>query len=97
MINFRVPYGICEIGNEGKLVSLTEKPEYSYLVSTGMYVLRESTLKLIPENMFFNMTDLIEKVRESDGSVGVYPISEKSWQDTGEWKEYKETVERLSL
>jgi len=97
MINHRVPYGICEIENEGKLVSLKEKPEYSYLVSTGMYVLRGSVLKYIPNNKHFNMTDLIDKVRNNDGTIGVYPISEKSWLDTGEWKEYKKTVEQLSL
>jgi dTDP-glucose pyrophosphorylase len=97
MINHRVPYGICEIENEGKLVSLTEKPEYSYLVSTGMYVLRGVALEYIPHNEHFNMTDLIDKIRKNDGAIGVYPISEKSWLDTGEWKEYKKTVEQLSL
>ena len=97
MINHRVPYGICEIENEGKLISLKEKPEYSYLVSTGMYVVRDTALKQIPHEKHFNMTDLINKVRETGGIIGVYPISEKSWLDTGEWKEYKKTVEQLSL
>lgn len=97
MINYRVPYGICEIENEGKLVSLIEKPEYSYLVSTGMYVIRGTALKHIPNNEYFNMTDLIDKVRKNNGSIGVYPISEKSWLDTGEWKEYKKTVEQLNI
>ena len=97
LINYKIPYGICEIAKEGKLVNLTEKPEYSYLVSTGMYVLRNTALKLIPENQRFNMPDLIEKVRNTGGDVGVYPISEKSWLDTGEWHEYKKTVEQLSL
>jgi len=96
MINYKVPYGICEIEGEGKLVNLVEKPEYSYLVSTGMYVLRQSALALIPDDTHFNMTDLIDKVRAGGGSVGVYPISEKSWLDTGEWQEYKKTVEQLS-
>ena len=97
MINYRIPYGICEIANEGKLVNLKEKPEYSYLVSTGMYLLRDTVLKLIPHNEHFNMTDLIARVKEHGGNVGVYPISEKSWLDTGEWKEYKKTVQQLSL
>ena len=97
LINYKIPYGICEIAKEGKLVNLKEKPEYSYLVSTGMYVLRNTALKLIPDNERFNMPDLIEKVRNSGGDVGVYPISEKSWLDTGEWHEYKKTVEQLSL
>jgi len=96
MINYRIPYGICEIENEGKLVSLTEKPEYSYLVSTGMYVIRQTALKLIPKNEHFNMTDLIDKIKNVNGTIGVYPISEKSWLDTGDWHEYKKAVEQLS-
>lgn len=97
MITYKVPYGICEIANEGKLVNLKEKPEYSYLVSTGMYVIRNTALARIPHDEFFNMTDLITSVRDNGGSVGVYPISEKSWMDTGEWHEYKKTVEQLSI
>lgn len=97
MINYRVPYGICEIENAGKLVSLTEKPEYSYLVSTGMYVIRNTALAMIPNDEFFNMTDLISKIRSAGAAVGVYPISERSWMDTGEWHEYKKTVEQLTV
>jgi len=26
MINYKIPYGICEIEGEGKLVNLVEKP-----------------------------------------------------------------------
>lgn len=97
MINQRLPYGICEIEAEGKLVSLQEKPEYSYLVSTGMYLITRSAISLVPKNEFFNMTDLIKKVRIDGGKIGVYPISEKSWMDTGEWKEYKNTINQLSV
>ncbi len=97
MINYQIPYGICEIKDEGQLVNLVEKPEYSYLVSTGMYIIRNSALALVPNNQFYNMTDLIHKVKKENGNVGVYPISEKSWLDTGEWKEYKQTVEQLNL
>lgn len=97
MISYCVPYGICEIEDKGKLISLKEKPEYSYLVSTGMYLLRDTALKLIPNNKHFDMTDLIDKVRNNNGSIGVYPISEKSWLDTGEWKEYKKTLKQLIL
>ena len=97
MINYSIPYGVCEIENEGKLVSLKEKPEHSYLVSTGMYVLRKTALKLIPRNKYFDVTELIARVRNSGGKIGVYPISEKSWLDTGDWQEYKKTVNQLTL
>jgi hypothetical protein len=38
----------------------------------------------------------MERVKQEGGSVGVFPISEKSWDDTGEWDEYIKTVKRLS-
>ena len=93
--NYNIPYGVCEIENGGTLKCITEKPEYSFLVNTGLYVLKPETLELIPENEFFHITQLIEKVKETGGKVGVYPISDKSWIDTGEWAEYKKALEIL--
>lgn len=96
MMNYKIPYGICEIDKGGKLIELREKPEYNYLISTGMYILNKSVLDLIPINELFHITDLIEKVKHRKGLVGVFPISEKSWDDTGEWDEYHKTVKRLT-
>ena len=97
MINYRIPYGICDIEKEGKLISIAEKPEFSYLVSTGMYLIRKSALDFLPKNKPYDITNLIEDVKNNKGSVGVYPISEKSWLDTGQWHEYKETLNQLTL
>jgi dTDP-glucose pyrophosphorylase len=43
------------------------------------------------------MTDFIKDVKKSGGKVGVYPISEKSWVDIGQWEEYREAIKRLSI
>ncbi len=96
MINYKIPYGICQIEKEGKLVSIKEKPEHPYLVSTGMYIVKNNAIDVIPLGELYNMTDLISKVIKEGGSVGVYPIGNNSWMDTGEWKEYKKTVSILS-
>lgn len=90
--NYHIPYGICEIANGGELVRIREKPEYNFLVNTGMYVLRADVLRLIPKDTFFHMTDLIDKVQASDGRVAVYPVSDKAWLDTGEWAEYRKAL-----
>jgi dTDP-glucose pyrophosphorylase len=95
--NYNIPYGICKIKNGGTLTSIREKPEYSFLVNTGMYVLNPGSLKSIPEGECFHMTQLIEAVKSSGGRVGVFPISEDSWFDTGEWAEYKKALEKFSL
>lgn len=97
MKNYHIPYGICEIENGGILTRITEKPEYNFLVNTGMYVVRPETLSLIPDNEIFHMTQLIEKVKGRGGKIGVFPISENSWLDTGEWTEYKKALQHLKL
>ena len=95
--HYVIPYGICEIENGGILTKMNEKPEYSFLVNTGMYIVESDTLSLIPPNESFHMTHLIEKVQEHGGKVGVFPISEKSWVDVGEWQEYKKAIESFRL
>jgi len=60
-----------------------------------MYVVRRDRLCLIPEQTCCDMTDFIEQIQKSGGRVGVFPISENAWIDTGEWTEYRKAVEAL--
>ncbi|MFA6402597.1 MAG: nucleotidyltransferase family protein [Salinivirgaceae bacterium] len=96
MQNFVVPYGVCEISSGGILDRIIEKPEFNYLVNTGMYVINPEVLDLIPDDTFYHITHLIEDVIKRDMRVGVYPVSEKSWLDVGQWSEYKKTVNLLT-
>lgn len=95
LIHHQVPYGVCTIKNGGELNELSEKPEYDYLVNSGMYILNSSVLELIPENEFFHITHLMEKIKTNGGNVGVYPVSEKSWIDVGQWEEYQKSLNRF--
>lgn len=95
--HFNIPYGICEIDNSGNLVTILEKPGYDFLVNTGMYILNSEMLKYIPTNEFFHITHLIEIATKLGKKISVYPISENSWIDIGEWSEYKNTIEKLML
>lgn len=90
-----IPYGVCRIKNGGQLSDLKEKPEYDFLVNTGMYIVDPDALKVIPDGKKFDITEFINKLKQSRGKIGVYPISEKSWIDIGQWEEYKKTVEKL--
>ncbi len=91
VMHYNIPYGVCEVSNGGTLVNINEKPEYDLLVNTGMYVMKSSILQHIPQNEFFHITDLINKIKNTH-KIGIYPISKKSWIDTGEWNEYKKAV-----
>jgi NDP-sugar pyrophosphorylase family protein len=96
MRHFVIPYGVCEVGSQGDLIDISEKPEYDFLVNTGLYLLNPETLNLIPNDRAFDMTDLITEVRSNNMKVGVFPVSEKSWADIGQWTEYRETIKTLS-
>jgi len=94
--NYRIPYGVCEIGEGGVLSEIKEKPEFNFLVNTGLYVLKPHVLEQIPVGKFFHITDLVSAVKHSGGRVGVYPISDKAWLDTGEWSEYRNAVAAMT-
>jgi NDP-sugar pyrophosphorylase family protein len=61
-----------------------------------MYILEPNLLDEIPNDTFFHITHLIEKLKEENRKVGVFPVSEGSWLDTGEWDEYNKTQEKIS-
>lgn len=91
--HYSIPYGTISTGENGILEELNEKPILNYQINTGVYILEPDMLDLIPEDIFFHITDLIEKVKNIEGKkVGVFPISEGSWQDIGEWQEYMKFI-----
>ena len=94
---FNIPYGICELNGSGSLKQIQEKPEYNFLVNTGLYVLNPDVIDLIPDNHLFHMTHLIDKVNETGGSIGVYPVSENAWIDVGQWAEYRKTLKTFDI
>ena len=91
-----IPYGACEIDEEGFLSMITEKPSLDYLINTGLYVLEPTVLEEIPRGESFHITDLIEKVKSKGKRVGVFPIEDGAWIDIGQWDEYRSAIKRLS-
>jgi dTDP-glucose pyrophosphorylase len=86
--HYSIPYGTLETGPSGLLVSFSEKPEFTYKINSGLYVIEPSLLNEIPDNKYFHITELIEKILKRKGRVGVFPVSENSWKDIGNWESY---------
>ncbi len=91
-----IPYGTVESNAEGLLTQFKEKPEFNVFVNTGMYVIEPDVLNQIPTDTSIHMTDVIDRLMERSGRVGVFPVSEKSWMDIGEWPEYQRTTALLT-
>jgi dTDP-glucose pyrophosphorylase len=95
MQHHTVSYGVCEIENDGHLKEIKEKPKYDFLVNAGMYLLEPSVCKLISVDEYFDMTELISKCQKEGLTIGVYPVSEKSYIDVGRLSEYKKALKLL--
>ncbi|MCT4619051.1 MAG: nucleotidyltransferase family protein [Marinisporobacter sp.] len=92
-----IPYGVIKLAENGTVKNIVEKPEYDFLVNTGMYILERETLEDIPENEFYHITDLINYYIQKGEKVGTYPVSDKSWLDMGQLEEMQNMVESLGL
>ena len=95
--NIVVPYGVIHSSGNGIVESMEEKPKLSYFVNTGMYILNPELKNEIPEDTFYHMTDLTDKLLAEHRRVGMYPISEDSFLDMGEFEEMRRMEEKLNL
>lgn len=93
--SFRIPYGVIETGEDGLMTALKEKPELTYMINTGVYILNPECIDEIPEGEFFHITQLMEKIKNRGGRVGCFPVSEHAWKDMGEWPEYLKMIDVL--
>ena len=62
-----------------------------------MYVINPQIIEKIPDGIMYHMTDLTEKVMREGGRVGMYPISEDSFLDMGEFNEMHRMEEKLNI
>ena len=92
-----LPYGVCEVGEGGRLEALKEKPRFDLLVSTGVYVMEPEALGTLAGDGPTDATDLIATALDSDVKVGVYPIPERAWLDVGQLEELQDALDRLGI
>lgn len=95
--NIVVPYGVIHSSENGAVMSMEEKPRLSYFVNTGMYILNPELLREIPKDTFFHMTDLSDALLMQGRKVGMYPISEDSFLDMGEFEEMNRMETKLNM
>ena len=93
--HFTIPYGVVQLADDGQVSAMQEKPEMNFLTNTGVYVVEPEVIDLIAPDTPTPFTDLIDRVREKGGRVGVYPVSEHSWMDMGQLEELDNMRRRL--
>ncbi len=85
--NVSIPYGILDLDGRNVL-GLLEKPKYTYYANAGIYLIKRRALDEIPNDTFFNATDLVEKLIAEGKKVIRYPLN-GTWIDIGNPQEYQ--------
>lgn len=79
----QIDFGVVDVGEDGMVTGLREKPIENIPINGGIYVLDPSVRKVFPKTPEFDMTDLIERLDR----VSAYPIHD-FWMDVGRFADY---------
>jgi len=89
-----IPYAVLETIN-GAVKSFKEKPTYTYYANGGIYLMKKEMLKYIPQDTFFNATDLMEELIKNDLKVISYPFV-GYWLDVGKHEDFDKAQKDIS-
>ena len=81
--HMKVPYGVINSNGNNKLLSVDEKPQITFDVNAGIYLLDPCVNNYIPKNQFFDMPSLFEILIDKELQSSVFQINDY-WRDIGQ-------------
>jgi NDP-sugar pyrophosphorylase family protein len=91
--NVVTPFNFGKVHTEGnRIVRVEEKPEIFTEVIAGMYFMRPQLLKLIPDETYFGIPDLIEAILVTGRPITRY-LMQEYWLDIGRIEDYSAAEE----
>ena len=84
----KIDYGVLETDDTGIVKDFKEKPDYSFLVSCGIYVFSKSILEIVPDNTYFGFDHLMYAMLESNRTIQTYQFN-SFWLDIGRPEDYE--------
>jgi dTDP-glucose pyrophosphorylase len=89
-----IPYAVLETSGH-VISSFAEKPSYTYYSNGGIYLLKCELKNLFSKGIFFNATDLMDRVIETDSKALIhYPLL-GYWLDIGKHQDYMKAQEDI--
>jgi dTDP-glucose pyrophosphorylase len=82
-----IPYAVLET-EKGEVKSFKEKPTYTYYSNGGIYLMKKEMTHLIPQNKFYNATDLMEDLLQQNKKIISFPFS-GYWLDVGKHEDFE--------
>lgn len=85
--NINIPYGVVEMGANGVIEDMREKPLISFLTNTGIYIVEPEVVEDMIDGESIGFPDIVERQRQKGRKVAVFPVSENDWMDMGQVSE----------
>ncbi len=85
-------FGVIQVDEGNRVTDYLEKPEYTHLVSMGIYVYEPEVLRYIKANEYLNFPDLVLRLIAANQLVCSYP-TDCLWLDIGRPDDYARAQE----
>ena len=85
--NMNIPYGVVEMGVNGSIKEMKEKPLMSFLTNTGIYIVEPEVIDDIEDGVSIGFPDIVELERQKGKKVAAFPVGENDWMDMGQLPE----------
>jgi len=89
-----VPFGVISVDDAGEILSVVEKPSFSYRVSAGTYVINPELLTLITAGERVDMPQLMDRAKKAGYLVCAYEY-DGFWMDVGRPGDLQRASEEL--
>lgn len=93
--NITIPYGVVDMGKNGVIKGMREKPIMSFLTNTGIYIVEPEVIEDVEDDVPMGFPDIVEIERQKGKNVAVFPVSENDWMDMGQLPELEKMRMRL--
>lgn len=85
--NINIPYGVIDMGINGTIEKMKEKPLMSFLTNTGIYIVEPEVIDDMEDGVSVGFPDVVEFQRKKGRKVAVFPVSGNDWMDMGQLPE----------
>jgi dTDP-glucose pyrophosphorylase len=83
---YKFPFGVIN-KNTKTLDFIDEKPEFNFLINSGIYILKPKMLNFLKINKYLDMNNFINNLKKNKKKIGIYLIYEKIF-DIGNKSQY---------
>tara|TARA_B100000965_G_scaffold208510_1_gene174253 strand:- start:20491 stop:21546 length:1056 start_codon:yes stop_codon:yes gene_type:complete len=93
-LEHKVPYGVISVDNF-KIKTMTEKPSFTYMINSGIYVLNKDFIDKIESNKKQDLPTILEKSIKKGKNIGTFTFHDY-WLDIGQIQDYEKAQRDIS-